>query len=101
MVVAWSTSALTNPVALAENSEASWEPPEEGSGPVSARLVVTPSTVAWTTVARPLNVVEVASAGPAVGQLNRQATISVAARNAKRRETMPGMGNLRNTPEVG
>src|SRR5216684_2222512 len=55
MVDAWATSAVSSPGTLADSSEVCRAPPEAGSGPVSDTVVLTPSTVALTTVASPLN----------------------------------------------
>ncbi len=53
-VVACSTSAVSSPGTLAFNSDASAAPPDGGRGPASTSVVERPSTVAFTTVARPL-----------------------------------------------
>ncbi len=52
--VACSTSAVSSPGTLAFSSDASAAPPDGGRGPASTSVVERPSTVARTTVARPL-----------------------------------------------
>src|SRR5207245_10553580 len=65
-VVACTTSAVSSPGTLAFKSDASSAPPDDGRGPVSPSFVDTPSTLACTTVARPLQPVAwVAACHPA------------------------------------
>src|SRR5690349_10983308 len=58
IVDACNTSAVSRPGTLASKSDACSDPPDEGSGPASTRTTgVRPSTLACTTVARPLKLV--------------------------------------------
>lgn len=110
-VVACSTFALSTPGTSAASSDASSAPPDGASGPASDNTVVMPSTVAFTTVARPLYVVlarldELAArSGPVCGLVSEgsrshAATAAASAANASMR-FMTGLLRLRTLAQPG